>query len=299
MRNSVNLRQIEAFYSVMRIGTVVGAAKMMSVTQPAISRAIAHLEIRIGYKLFERTGRKLVATPEAQALYSEIEPIYGSLDRIAQVAYDIGHQRSGALRVATLPAMSQSLIPRTIARFLATRPQVTVLVQTLPSRQIAAMVAGKQFDVGVVELPLSQPSISIEPLEPFELALVMPADHRLASKRRISLKELDGERMILLSQQSYMRYQIDDAFSILNVFPNVVMETPNSLVACASVAAGVGITLVTRFAAEPFITSNVVMRPIAEELHSRSAVIFPYPGKRLSLAETFVADLRDEIRKKS
>ncbi|WP_457824356.1 helix-turn-helix domain-containing protein, partial [Staphylococcus aureus] len=49
MRNSVNLRQIEAFYSVMRTGTVVGAAQMMSVTQPAVSRAIAHLEIRIGY----------------------------------------------------------------------------------------------------------------------------------------------------------------------------------------------------------------------------------------------------------
>lgn len=298
MRNSVNLRQIEAFYSVMRTGTVVGAAQMMSVTQPAVSRAIAHLEIRIGYDLFERRGRKLVATPEAQALYAELEPIYGNLDRIAQVAHDIGHQRAGALRIATLPALSQSLVPRTVARFAAARPQVSVFVQTLPSRQIAEMVATKQFDIGIVELPLSQPSISIEPLEPLERALVLPVGHRLARRKRISLKELDGERMILLSQHSYMRYQIDDALSKLRVSVQVAMETPNSLVACALVAEGAGITLVSRITAEPFVSAGVVIRPVVEELDTRCAIIFPYPGKRLALAETFAADLRDELRRR-
>jgi DNA-binding transcriptional LysR family regulator len=296
MRYQVNLRQIEAFYSVMRTGTVVGAAQMMSVTQPAVSRAIAHLEIRIGYKLFERNGRRLAATPEAQALYAELEPIYGNLDRIAQVAHDIGLQQAGALRIATLPALSQSLIPSTVARFIAPRAQVSVLVQTLPSRQIAEMVATKQFDIGVVELPLSQPSISIEPLDPLELALVLPSTHRLASRKRISLKELDGERMILLSRQSYMRYQIDDAFSKLHVSPQVVTETPSSLIACALVAAGVGITFVTRITAEPFVNANVVVRPVVEKVEGRCALIFPYPGKRLALAETFAADLREELR---
>ncbi|MGS0014429.1 LysR substrate-binding domain-containing protein, partial [Escherichia coli] len=102
---------------------------------------------------------------------------------------------------------------------------------------------------GIVELPLSQPSISIEPLEPLERALVLPVGHRLARRKRVSLKELDGERMILLSQHSYMRYQIDDALSKLRVSVQVAMETPNSLVACALVAEGAGITLVSRITA--------------------------------------------------
>lgn len=297
MRHQVNLRQIEAFYSVMRTGTVVGAAQMMSVTQPAISRSIAHLEIRIGYSLFERKGRKLVPTPEAQALYAELEPIYGNLDRIAQVAHDIGLQQAGALRIATLPALSQSLIPRTVARFITTRPQVSILIQTLPSRQIAEMVATKQFDIGLVEMPLSQPSISIEPMDPLELAVAMPPSHRLASRKRVSLKELDGERMVMLSRQSYMRYQIDDVLSKLHVSPQVVTETPSSLIACSLVAAGVGMTLTTRITAEPFAGPEVVVRPIVEDVEARFAVIFPYPGKRLALAETFAGDLRDELRR--
>lgn len=294
MKPSLNLRQVEAFRSVMLTGTVVGAARLMSVTQPAVSRAIGLLELRIGYKLFERRGRRLVATPEGEALYREIEPLYGSLDRIAQVAQDIRFQRAGALRIATLPALAQWLVPRAIARFLASRPKVSVFVQSLPSRQIAELVSTRQFDVGVVELPLSRPAITIEPLEPSPSVAVIPVGHRLAGKRQVSLKDLNGERMVLLSQHSFVRYQIDDAFSKLGVAPHVVLETPSSSIACALVAAGAGITLVSRWTAEPFAGAQVVVKPVKEALASRTAIIFPEPGARLSLAEAFANELRAE-----
>lgn len=292
MKPTVNLRQIEAFYSVMRCGTVVGAAQMMSVTQPAISRSIALLELRIGYKLFERRGRKLLATPEGEAFFREIEPIYGSLDRIAQTAQDIGRLRAGELRIATLPALSLGIVPRAVAEFLAERPKVKVYIQTLPSRQIADQIATRQFDVALVELPLSKASISIEPLEPVPICAVIPRSHQLAQKKRISLSELAGERMILLSQHSYIRYQIEDAFAKLHISPNVVLETPNSLVACALVAAGVGISLISKVTALPFQGDDVVVVPIQEPLASRCAIIFPYPGERMKLAEAFAAQLR-------
>lgn len=297
MKSTLNFGLIEAFRSVMLVGTVVGAARLMNVTQPGVSRSIALLELRIGYKLFERQGRRLIPTPEGEALYREVEPLYGNLERIAQVAQDIGQQRAGALRIATLPAFSQSVMPRTIARFLASRPEVSVFVQSLPSRQIADMVATRQFDVAVIELPLSRPSISVEPLEPVPLVAVMPSKHPLAKKRRVSLRELHGERMILLSQHSYVRYQIEEAFSQLGVSPKVVMETPTSVIACALAAAGAGITLVAQLAAEAFAGPDVVIRPIVEPLTSRYAVIFPYPGKRLALAETFAKGLQAEVSK--
>jgi len=296
MKPTLNLRQVEAFRSVMLAGTVVGAARLMSVTQPGVSRSIGLLELRIGYKLFERRGRRLVPTPEAEALYREIEPLYGSLDRIAQIAQDIRFQRAGALRIGTLPAFAQWLVPRGVARFLSSRPKVTVFVQSLPSRQIAELVSTRQFDVGVVELPLSRPAITIEALEPVPTMAVIPATHRLASKRMISLKDLGGERMVLLSQHSFVRYQIDEAFSSLGVAPNVVLETPSSSIACALVAAGAGITLVGRWTAEPFAGPQVVVRPVKEALASRYGIIFPDSGARLQLADAFANELREEIR---
>nr|WP_315431120.1 LysR family transcriptional regulator [uncultured Albidiferax sp.] len=292
----LNLRQIEAFRSVMLTGSVVAAARLMSVTQPGVSRTISLMELRVGYTLFERRGRRLVPTAEAEALYREIERLYGSIERISQVAHDIRFQRAGALRVATLPALAQWLVPRAIARFASTRPNVTVFVQSLPSRQIAELVSTRQFDVGVVELPLSRPTIDIEPLDPVPSMAVMPANHRLAAKTEISLKDLDGERMVMLSQHSYVRYQIDEAFSNLGVAPNVTLETPSSSIACALVAAGVGITLVSRWTAEPFSGPNLAVRPVKEAIASRYALIFPQVGTRLSLADAFATELREEIR---
>lgn len=295
MKPVLNLRQIEAFRAVMLTGSVVGAARLMSVTQPGVSRTIGLMELRIGYPLFERRGRRLVPTPEAEALYREIEQLYGSIERISQVAQDIRFQRAGALRVATLPALAQWLVPRAIARFQSTRPNVTVFVQSLPSRQIAELVSTRQFDVGIVELPLSRPAIEIEPLDPVPSMAVLPAGHRLASKRQISLKDLDGERMVMLSQHSFVRYQIDEAFSTLGVAPNVVLETPSSSIACALVAAGAGITLVSRWTAAPFAGPDLVVRPLKEAIASRQAIIFPQISARMLLADAFAKDLRELI----
>lgn len=298
MKPTLNLRQIESFYSVMRTGTVVAAARHLNVTQPVVSRAISLLESRIGYALFERRGRKLVPTPEGQAFYKQAEPIYGSLDRLAQAAQDIRFQRAGELRIATLPSLSQSLLPRAIARFVASRPNVSIFVQSLPSRQVADLVGTQQFDLGLIELPIARPAISIEPLPPARSVAVIPKAHRLAGRKKISVKDLNGERMVLLSQHSFLRYQIDDAFAKFGGAPHVVLETPHSNMACGFASAGVGITLVSHWAAESFArTGEVVIVPLKEEMTSRSAIIFPFPGARLMLAEAFAQELKDEIKR--
>ena len=69
----LTFKQIEAFRSVMVNGSVVGAAKLMNLTQPSVSRTIALLEIRLGYPLFVRRGRRLLPTPQADALYREVD----------------------------------------------------------------------------------------------------------------------------------------------------------------------------------------------------------------------------------
>lgn len=296
MRATLNLRQIETFRAVMISGSIVGAAKLMNVTQPGVSRTIGLLEDRLGYALFQRRGRRIMATPEAETLYREVELSYRSIESIARVAHDIGMQRAGALRIATLPALAQWLVPRAVSRFLATRPDVTVFVQSLPSVQIAELVSTRQFDVGIVEMPVSRPAIDIEELGESTAVVVLPAAHRLAALDRISIQDLAGERMILLSQHSFARYQIDDAFSAAGVAPVVAMETPSSTIACALVAAGIGLSVVSRSTAEPFISSGTAVRPLVPSMSFRYSIVFPQLTTRSSLADAFATDLGIEFR---
>ena len=110
--------------SVMLAGTVVGAARLMNVTQPGVSRSIGLLELRIGYKLFERHGRRLVPTAEAEALYREIEPLYGSLesldDSLIEAAYDLGGNGWTVLRTVVIPHALPGITAGCIVVFMLT-----------------------------------------------------------------------------------------------------------------------------------------------------------------------------------
>jgi DNA-binding transcriptional LysR family regulator len=297
MSSSVSLRQIEAFRATMQAGTVVGAAGLLNITQPAVSRLIGLLELRIGFALFERRGRRLLPTAEAQQLYREIERIHLGVERIAHAALDIKTQRAGALRVAVLPAIAQWLAPRVTQAFLANRPSVRVLLDSLPSRQIAELVATHQYDMGVVEMPVLQLSLDVDLIEGIEAVVVLPAGHPLAELPSISVRDLANERLVLLTHQSLQRHRIEDWFARRRVIPNVVVETPQSTMACALVAAGVGITIVSRVAAASWAIGSeaLAVRRLKEPVTTDIALVFPMIGVRSKLVEAFALEMRRQI----
>ncbi|VFR47488.1 LysR-family transcriptional regulator [plant metagenome] len=294
MANNINLRHIEAFRAVMVSGSVVGAAELLSVTQPGVSRTIGLLELRLGYPLFQRKGRRLVPTSEAETLYREVEQLYGGIERLAQVAQDLRHRRTGALRVATMPALAQWVVPKVLAKFLEERPQVTVFVQSLPSRQIAELVSTRQFDLGVIELPLAHAGVHTEPLPSGDMVAVLPRQHRLADLPAIGLAALVSERLILPSQHSYVRYQIDDAFNQQGVAAHVIAESPTSTIAYALAAVGAGVALVSRWVPMPSRDPRCVVRPLKEAIHSQYGVITPSSQPGNALAGDF-AQLLDRV----
>ena len=170
-----------------------------------------------------------------------------------------------------------------------------MFIDSLPSRQIAELVAIHQYDLGVVERPAPRPAIEVEPFEGIETVVVLPARHRLAEQDVISVRDLAGERLVLLSHHSLLRYRLEEMFARRRVVPNVVLETPQSTIACALVAAGAGITLVSRVAAASYASSNVTVRPLKERVTSDSALIYPVVGGRSRLVEVLAEELRTEI----
>ncbi|GKS92180.1 LysR substrate-binding domain-containing protein [Acidovorax sp. SUPP2539] len=290
MKSDLNLRHIEAFRAVMLAGSVVGAAELLNITQPAVSRTIAQMELRLGYSLYQRKGRRLVPTAAAQALFREVEQVYGGIERISQVALDLRHHRAGALRIAVLPALAQWLVPHALAQFMQDRPQVRTFAQSLPSRQIAELVSTRQFDAGVIELPLSHAGIEVRALPSAPLVAVVPRGHPLAASTEISLHELAAERLILPSPHSYIRYKIDDVFNQGGIAAQVVAETPTSSIACAMAAAGAGIALVSRWVPSPVDDPRYVAIALREPIRSQYGLITPSGVPANALVDEF-ADL--------
>src|SRR3954466_4761585 len=130
----MRLRHIEVFNAVMLTGSVSGAARLINVTQPAVSRILQHAELQLGFALFQRDKGRLTATAEALKLYPLIERLFEQLDEVQRLAATLkaGHD-DGELRILSVLALSHELLPRAISLFRRKHPAVRIAVQSLHS----------------------------------------------------------------------------------------------------------------------------------------------------------------------
>ncbi len=291
---TINMRQIEAFRAVMLTGGITAAAGLMNVTQPAVSRLIHDLQARLGLRLFERRGARVVPTGEAHSLYREVERSFIGIDRILGIAVELRERRAGTLRIASLPALANSYLPRFVGRFLATRPGLDLALLGLTSRAVLDWVATGQCDVGFAELPVEHPAVTVEPLAAVPAMAVVPARHRLAKRHRLRPEDFDDEPFISLGHATLMQFRIDAAFSTAGVRRHMRVETPLSTIACAFAAAGVGLTIVDPFTAMLY-GRDVVAVPFEPRIDVEFGVLYPTQRGLSGVARELIDQFHREV----
>ncbi len=171
----MRLRHIEVFNAVMLTGSVSAAARLINVTQPAVSRLLQHAEIQLGFALFQRTRGRLVPTSEALALYPHIEQLFTQLGQVQRLATGLrGGDGATQLRVRTVLALSYEVLPRAIAQFRRRHPDVAISIEALHSPQVVASVALQEADVGFVFNANTHPALVQEPLAAGRMVCVAP-----------------------------------------------------------------------------------------------------------------------------
>ena len=104
----INLRHVEVFYAIMRAGSITEAARVLNVTQPAVSVALKQFEARLQMKLFDRVGGRLQPTPEAKALLPDIAEIFGRLGAVERFSQDLAEGTRGMLSRRTPPPVRRA-----------------------------------------------------------------------------------------------------------------------------------------------------------------------------------------------
>ncbi len=287
---SLNPRQLEAFQAVMRHGAVTRAATALGISQPAVSRLVADLEIALGFQLFLRAGGRVTPTPEAESFMEELERSYVGLDRLVQAAAEIRDQRRGHVRLAALPAMALALVPRLLGRFAEAHPGVKVTFDVHTSARIVDLVAAGQFHLGLAHLPESRGEV--ETLAAYRLACVaaLPAEHALTKRRRLTPKDLAGVPLVALAHHTVTARHISQAFLAADVRPAIAVECQPSYAACALVAQGVGVAIVDPLTAAVFDGKDLVTRPFAPEIPFDVRLLRPAKRQSSTAAEA-LADL--------
>lgn len=260
------LRQMEAFRAVMLTGSMNGAAKLLFVSQPAISRLIAYTEQSLGLKLFERERGKLSPTPEAQRLYREVGALYDEALRIDELARDLASKPEGSLNVCTSPSLALNFTPPVVARFMQAHPAVRMHYYTALLSGMANELLGRKADLAVSVLPLDHPNLVVEPFATGRMVCIVPEAHALAGRPVVSLADLAAHPLVLYSRDIPFGQLVAAGFQRAGVTWRSAVDIERAELACALVRAGVGVAIVDEFSVGPGGFPGIAVRPLQETI---------------------------------
>jgi len=245
----MRLRHIEVFNAVMLTGSVSAAARLLNVTQPAVSRTLQHAEIQLGFALFQRVRGRLAPTAEAQTLYPHIERLFAQLDEVQRLAANLrsGRASQGELRVLTVLALSYEVFPRAMRLFRQKYPEVTVAHEALHSPQIVSSLVLQEADVGYVFSAVSHPALTQEQLGEREVVCVVPKGllgARQPRMKSVTLAQLSGLPLIALDSRDPLGVSLAHVLREADAGLAPVMSVQTYHVALALAHHGVGVALV-------------------------------------------------------
>lgn len=278
--------------------TVTGAAEMLEITQPVVTRLIADLEERIAVPLFKREKGRLAPTPEAALLFEDVHQSLMGIERIANAASNIKGLKLTRLEIAAAPAMALSFLPRAIASFTKEHPETLVSLQTQSTATVIDMVQSGRCDLGFAMLPMRKTRHgNSEVLVSGKMVGVVPVDHRLASRKVLHPEDFEGEGFVSLAPLVEARTRIDALMLSHGVQRRINVETQLSSAIIKLVEAGLGLSIIEPLTASAYTGGLLKFIQVEPELVADfSIVVSPRMSSTLIL-KPFIDHARREIRK--
>ncbi len=257
----MEMHQLRYFLAVAQTGSFTVAANICHVSQPSLSAQIAKLEAELGGPLIERSrqGARLTKSGEllrgraAEALRQlesgrfEIEQLYG-LTR-------------GSVTLGCLPTTGTYLLPPLLKAFGKAHPEIEVILREESSPQLARMLRESEVDLAIMDEEGLGNGLRSEVLFSEPLLIVVPPKHRFASRKKLALRALADEPMILMKSGHGFRQIVLDTLSRAGIQPRVVYETGEIDTVQALVKVGMGLSLVPKMVKRPGLIYLEILPP--------------------------------------
>ena len=289
MARHLNLRQVEAFKAIIENGTMRRSAEVLNISQPAVSKMIAHLELDTGLQLFDRLKGRLAPTENAMQLYDEVNRIFAGVRQIENAAEAIRRQEQGRLSIGVMPGLAGSFIQRVTTSFLAARKNVFCSIEPLSSQLVLDRLIARKLDVGLVGGGYDNPYVTTEPLMAHSLVCVLPTNHPLTAKRLILPSDLHDVPFVSLNADTYIGNRLAAMFEHYEIKPNTILISTGALTISQFVAAGLGVSLVHPLMVSGF-EDQIAVRRFEPEILYNFQLCRSADSKNAKLVDLFASE---------
>jgi len=260
----MTLRDLEYLVALAETRHFGRAAERCHVSQPTLSAQVRKLEDSLGFTLVERRPRKVALTVAGEAVVERARRMLRDAEDIQALGRASQDPLAGRLRVGFIPTLGPYLLPRVAPRIARALPKLQLMLYEYQTAALVERTVRGEIDLAILALPADTKGLVTRSLFAEAFLVAMPEHHRLTAKKRVKASDLSGEKLLLLEEGHCLRDQALEVCARAGTeeqdFRATSLETLRQMV-----AAGLGLTLLPRLAAEgPFASARgLVVRPFA------------------------------------
>lgn len=289
---------LRTFYTLAKEKSFSNTAKLLCLTQPAISHQIYTLEEYLETRLFDRIKGEINLTPTGEVLFKYTHDILGLYQQAEKEIANLTQTSRGRLVIGASTTIGQYLLPIILGKFKDMYPKIDIFLTNANTKEITAQLLNNLIDVGLVEGPIQHKDILVEKLVEDELVVIAPLKHRWQEEEEIDTEEFKKEPIILREQGSGTRKIIEEILekgSLKLSKLNIKMELGSSESIKSAVEAGLGIAIVSQWTVlkEKKLNSFKVLRIKGIRFKRDFTVILKHTQFKTKILEQFLKFLKE------
>lgn len=284
----VTFHQLEVFECVARRLSFTRAAEELSLSQPTVSAQIRQLSEAVGMPLFEQIGKSVSLTDAGREMLSAARSVFDIWSRLEMTVADMHGLKRGQLKVACVTT-AKYFVPALLGPFCELYPEVEIRLEIANRESLIGRLRANADDLYIMMLPPEDIDIEKTAFRDNPLVVVAAVTHALAGRKAVSLARMKEERFITREVGSGTRIRSASFFAGNGFTPRVRMELGSNEAIKHAVAAGLGVSVLSRHAlhVDPAVDGLVVLDVSGFPLNDDWYLVYPR-GKRLSvLAQAF------------
>jgi DNA-binding transcriptional LysR family regulator len=269
----MNIRQIESFILLSNELHYGKTAERLGISQPSLSQQMKALEHSLGVSLFVKHGRNIQLTKAGKVFLQRAMNIQSEVENAEE---EMKYFQSSQRENIRLGLSGSHLIIDAFHQFTNAYPDISLYINEYSTKQTIDKVIDHQLDVGIIYSHDKSKELIREPLFVDELFAVVPKSHEYATRKALSLKDLDNQAVILLGKDLFIRKFIDKELTERNIVPNIICELSNFYACLAYTEEQLGISVISRsLLKNTHLPSSVAVKSI-EDLSFRYSIDLIY-----------------------
>ncbi|MGB0834636.1 MAG: LysR family transcriptional regulator [Psychrobium sp.] len=262
----MRLRHIEVFHAIYVTGSITNAANFLHVSQPSVSKVLAHAEMQLGFALFQRIKGRLVPTAEAQMLFSEIDKVYKQIRSVRNSAINLKKVKTGNINIGLTPALGFDLIPNAVAQYKAANPQVNINLQTMHNDEVHQALLEHKIDFALMFSPPPLSGVTAQSICQSELVMMYPQSFYPHQPASINLSEIAGYQVIGIWDSGPLGDLLWNRLSEDDIEVNADIKVQTYFIAARLAAQGMGVCIIDEFTAQGNLCHDVAIAKIEPAL---------------------------------